>query len=511
MKESKQYVQRNASNTFSSRNNPKNDDSNWTSSRQGLQPNNIEVTRTKAPSKESLHQMRIANQDQGQSSRFHMVAKRSLNLFVGGTKSTSFMKKTKEYKKNPYQDSVSPWYMLQKETFQHIQPPTIQNEISNAKGKKEQSLNDLSSEQRQANHCHVSAYYSYDDVQTRTRGEKNKKELVADNDSNDQTTDTSFKNCSFSPTPGRFNLNDVEGDLPADFPDFSPLPYDEYANASKNNGWTMPPQQHCAASNGVKRQKTHEMANKPSLGLPTFPRRSDYVTFLKEEAYHTHNACHHDEQSIIQLLKEERKQQHEYLPATLNFPYKDFIASTNNKTNESHLQLWCDEEEQSRLEKHFNPKWQVEFFSKFYTACAALETPDIFGPSKTISSEKDDSHDCSIISASTTATQSEDDEIVFVSMTSNAFKNPSSDNLGHSNVPQNKTCTSPSTAASRSDISHHSTLLEQTAIKLSAAMDDTDKTRDIITRIEKEMQVNRDEMLKKLVGENRLLHCHSYK
>ena len=45
-------------------------------------------------------------------------------------------------------------------------------------------------------------------------------------------------------------------------------------------------------------------------------------------------------------------------------------------------------------------------------------------------------------------------------------------------------------------------------MKLSAAMDDTDKTRDIIASIEKEMHINRDEMLQKVVGENRLLHCH---
>jgi hypothetical protein len=53
---------------------------------------------------------------------------------------------------------------------------------------------------------------------------------------------------------------------------------------------------------------------------------------------------------------EEEHINREYLSATLNFPYKEFIS--NNDKN--HIKIWNDEEEQSRLEKHFNPKWQVD-------------------------------------------------------------------------------------------------------------------------------------------------------
>ncbi|GFH53921.1 hypothetical protein CTEN210_10397 [Chaetoceros tenuissimus] len=69
--------------------------------------------------------------------------------------------------------------------------------------------------------------------------------------------------------------------------------------------------------------------------------------------------------------KEECKQNRD-LSTNRNFPYKDFIE----KNQGDNIQLWLDEEEQSRLEKHFNPKWQVEFFSKFYSD-EQLEIPDI--------------------------------------------------------------------------------------------------------------------------------------
>ena len=81
--------------------------------------------------------------------------------------------------------------------------------------------------------------------------------------------------------------------------------------------------------------------------------------------------AHYDERDTPHP-KEERKQPREYLSATINFPYKDFIE----KNQGDNIQLWHDEEEQSRLEKHFNPKWQIEFFSKFYSG-ELLEIPDI--------------------------------------------------------------------------------------------------------------------------------------
>lgn len=372
------------------------------------------------------------------------------------------------------------------------------------------ALNDLLPEQ-EANCSPVSAYY------VQIIGEK--KELVVDNDTN---YGAATLKRSLSPTPGYFLPNDVEGDLPSDFPDFSPLPY-EYTIDSNTDGWTLPSQHHCAAgsddSSTKKRQKTLESAwakrcqqnsGITTLCLPNVPRPLNHVT-CRRESYRTHDELpvHHDEQSTIPHLKEEHKQQHEYLSATLNFPYKDFIA--NHNKNDSHLQLWCDEEEQSRLEKHFDTKWQVEFFSKFYSGeSQSLETPvdDIFGPKpSSSSSEKEMEKDNfsarnarrSPLSASTTQSE-EDDEIVFVSMTSNTFKNSSANRhfskegrrTDHSNMSHNEICTSRSgSSADSSNI-----LLEEAAIKLSAAMDDTDKTRDLIASIEKEMQINRDEILK---------------
>lgn len=358
----------------------------------------------------------------------------------------------------------------------------------------------------------VSAYY------VQIIGEKTKKLVVVDNDSNHGAA--TLKRSSLSPTPGYFLPNDVEGDLPADFPDFSPLPY-EYTIDSNTDGWTLTPQQHCGAAGNdtKKRQKTLENAwakrcqqnsGITTLCLPNIPRPLNHVT-CRREFYRTHDELPvhpHDGQSTIPHLKEEHKQQqHEYLSATLNFPYKDFIASHNK--NDSHLQLWCDEEEQLRLEKHFNTKWQVEFFSKFYSGeSQSLKTPvdDIFGPKPSSSSsekelEKDNSSANARRSLSASTAQSEEDEeIVFVSMTSNTFKYSSANRhfpkegrrTDHSNMSYNEICTSRSgSSADSSNI-----LLEEAAIKLAAAMDDTDETRDLIASIEKEMQINRDEILK---------------
>jgi hypothetical protein len=390
--------------------------------------------------------------------------------------------------------------MSQNQTFQHIRP-AFQNDNSNVRGKKD-GLNDVSLEQ-EANRVPVQQANA-PPVQMMKRGEKEPRRV--DNDSNNGAA--TFK-CFVSPTPGYFS-NDVEGDLPANFPDFSPLPY-EYLNASNNNndhGQPMIPQQRRPAGNDAKRQKIFlEMANRfqqhsgiTTLGLPIFPRRFNDVT-CRKEPQRDGVPAHYDEQDSPHLQWEERKQQHEYLSTTLNFPYKDFIK----KNQGDNIQLWHDEEEQSRLEKHFNTKWQVEFFSKFYSG-ELLETPDIFGP-KTRGSEnqakKDDSSKNCSLSASTTRRSEEDDDVVFVSMTSttSTFKNSFEDNRhvqekgrkDHSNT-QNEKCISPS--ASSSNISHHSILLQEAAMKLSAAMDDTDKTRDIITCLEKEMQVNRDVILK---------------
>ena len=385
---------------------------------------------------------------------------------------------------------------------------------SNVGGRKD-ALNDLLSEQEVNCSAPVSAYY------VQIIGEKNKN-LVVDNDSNHGAASTLKR--SLSPTPGYFLPNDVEGDLPADFPDFSPLPY-EYTSTfdSNTDGWTLPPQQHygAAGNDTKKRQKTLEStrANRSqqnygitTLCLPNVPRPLNHVT-CRRESYRTHDELpvHHDEQSTIPHLKEEHKQQHEYLSATLNFPYKDFIASHNK--NDSHLQLWCDEEEQSRLEKHFDTKWQVEFFSKFYSSeSQSLETPvdDIFGPKpSSSSSEKEVEKDNSSANArrsplsASTAQSEEDDEIVFVSMTSNTFNNSSANHrhfpkegrrTDHSNMSYNEICTSPSSSTADSS----NILLEEAAIKLSAAMDDTDETRDLIASIEKEMQINRDEVLLKV-------------
>lgn len=261
--------------------------------------------------------------------------------------------------------------------------------------------------------------------------------------------------------------------------------------------------------NNAKRQKLQVTATstEPKYDAKRITRVSPPILEIarSKEDDHVHDVSNHDQhysQTISPCLSfdqnQKKPQQHEHLSTTLNFPYKDFIK----KNQGDNIQLWHDEEEQSRLEKHFNTKWQVEFFSKFYSG-ELLETPDIFGP-KTKGSEnqakKDDSSKNCSLSASTTRSE-EDDDVVFVSITPNTFKNSSEDNRhvqekerkDHSNT-QNETCISSSAS---SVISHHSSiLLEEAAIKLCAAMDDTDKTRDIITRLEKEMQVNRDVILK---------------
>lgn len=380
--------------------------------------------------------------------------------------------------------------MSQNQTFQHILP-AFQNDNSNVRGKKD-GLNDVSLEQ-EANRFPVQQANA-PPVQMK-RGEKEPRRV--DNDSNNGAA--TFK-CSVSPTPGYFS-NDVEGDLPANFPDFSPLPY-EYLNASNNNndhGQPMIPQQRRPAGNDAKRQKIfHEMANRfqqhsgiTTLCLPIFPRRLNDVT-CRKEPQRDGVPAHYDERDSPHLQWEERKQQHEYLPATLNFPYKDFIKKNQGDI----IQLWHDEEEQSRLEKHFNTKWQVEFFSNFYSG-ELLETPDIFSPKAPKKVSKNDANVCdeNHVQKDNTFTanfeqhfaQDKDEKALnklFMPIVSNTLED-------HSDMDSSSSAACPTPT---SDTSY--CCLQKAAVKLFAAMDDTDKTRDAIARIEQHLNINRDEVLK---------------
>ncbi|GFH53760.1 predicted protein [Chaetoceros tenuissimus] len=253
-------------------------------------------------------------------------------------------------------------------------------------------------------------------------------------------------------------------------------------------------------NNSTKRQKLELTNTEQRYDTKRITRVSPpilEITFPKEED-HFHDASNHN-QHYNQTMPlyppsnqdREKPQQQEYLSGTLNFPYKDFIA--NNSKNESQLQLWYDEEEQSRLEKHFNPKWQVEFLSKFYSSGESLETPDIFGPkdSKKVSKNAnvlpDDNHvftdDTTNANFEQHFAQNEDEMALFM---------PISDPIENYFDMDNSSSFTCST--STSDTSYYS--LQEAAVKLCAAMDDTDKTRDIIARSEQHLNINRDELLK---------------
>ena len=157
-----------------------------------------------------------------------------------------------------------------------------------------------------------------------------------------------------------------------------------------------------------------------------------------------------------------------YLHATLNFPYKEFIS----KNDKDHIKIWKDDEEQTRLERHFNPKWQVDFLSMFYSPEGKVHeerTPTTTTkiPIKTQKDEK-------VVSEDTTSfkpiqAKEKRKGVILIDAT-----NKDASNTDKSN--------------SFSPIS-----LEEAAENLYDAMDVSDVTRDAIARIENQMQINRRE------------------
>jgi hypothetical protein len=164
-----------------------------------------------------------------------------------------------------------------------------------------------------------------------------------------------------------------------------------------------------------------------------------------------------------------------YLHATLNFPYKEFMS----KNEKDHIKIWKDDEEQTRLERHFNPKWQVDFLSMFYSPEGKVHEETIPTTTTTkspIKSQKDEK----VVSDTTQfkpnqAKEKRKEEVILIDATNKDASNTDNPN-------------------SFSPIS-----LEEAAENLCDAMDVSDVTRDAIARIENQMQINRREFFSSVI------------
>ena len=162
-----------------------------------------------------------------------------------------------------------------------------------------------------------------------------------------------------------------------------------------------------------------------------------------------------------------------YLQATLNFPYKEFMS----KNDKDHIKIWNDDKEQTRLERHFNPKWQVDFLSMFYSPEGKVH--EEMTPTTTTKSPIKSQKDEKVVSDTTPfkpiQSKEKRTEVILIDAT-----NKDASNTDKSN--------------SFSPIS-----LEEAAENLCDAMDVSDVTRDAIARIENQMQINRREFFSSVI------------
>lgn len=167
-----------------------------------------------------------------------------------------------------------------------------------------------------------------------------------------------------------------------------------------------------------------------------------------------------------------------YLHTTLNFPYKEFMS----KNDKEHMKIWNDDEEQTRLERHFNPKWQVDFLSMFYSPEGKVHE-EMIPTSTTTKSPIKSQKDQKVVSDTTQfvkpiQAREKRKEVILIDATNKDASNTDNTN-------------------SFSPIS-----LEEATENLCDAMDVSDVTRDAISRIENQMQFNRREFFSSMIRDS---------
>ena len=102
------------------------------------------------------------------------------------------------------------------------------------------------------------------------------------------------------------------------------------------------------------------------------PHKTDY----QQEDTHSIKAISRNVTPTFKLQQQEERKKRKnhflnpgtHLARTLNFPYKSDASNNEDRGDyKKRLKIWNDETDQGRiLEKHFNPEWQFQFMNEFY-------------------------------------------------------------------------------------------------------------------------------------------------
>ncbi|GFH61631.1 predicted protein [Chaetoceros tenuissimus] len=161
-----------------------------------------------------------------------------------------------------------------------------------------------------------------------------------------------------------------------------------------------------------------------------------------------------------------------HLARTLNFPYKSDASNTDGGDFSKRLKIWNDEADQGRvLEKHFNPEWQFQFMNEFY---GRSDAPSLSSRNNMKSRAINNNYD-----------QSEGDLNYIVR---------------HQKIDE---CNKKQTKKDNEEGYHYGTkpksldanILKKASLKLLAAMDLSDISRNNVFRIEEEINFDRKKYL----------------
>ena len=201
---------------------------------------------------------------------------------------------------------------------------------------------------------------------------------------------------------------------------------------------------------------------------------------------------HTTSNDIANAKDSERHTNRVYLHATLNFPYKEFISKEDG---EDHIKIWDDDEEQVRLERHFNPKWQVDFLSTFYGPEGSIRRETVVTPTNTNTIESSPPpYDTMLESSSNKRFKKCNNEKEYTSTTKSFSRggkrntrevillDPVNDSIENNKLPDEDVIPSPFSR-------------QEAALNLCDSMDMTDFSRDYIASFERTIKFDRQDFL----------------
>ncbi|GFH44308.1 predicted protein [Chaetoceros tenuissimus] len=247
----------------------------------------------------------------------------------------------------------------------------------------------------------------------------------------------------------------------------------------------------CEKKEHKKNYSFHESATLPGgFGSPQQQSSRPMHAFNTNQRMMMTHQYHHPTSSSLHPASSYPGQVKKYMTAMIVIKEKKCDDDTNandstpphEEVYDDHIKIWNDDEEQVRLERHFNPKWQVDFLSMFYGPEGKVDndrTPSTNSPAKGQKNEKKVSN--TIFKSIQEDKQKKTEEVILVDAT----------NKDASNTDKSSSNTS-------SPLS-----LQEAAENLFDAMDVSDATRDAIARFEDQMQINRREFFSSAIRDIR--------